>query len=226
MNVMIPSRIARPRLCCSARAAFTLTEILVAVAIISVLAVILMPATRNATQHANASRSLANLRQIGVLMGSWLGDQDQMYPYTQGPSLGTGNTVWANALLPYLGESSSDSLKKVFICPAETKHSGISDYAANNHILVESSGKQVRSASIPKPSQVAILVTGKLSLGGGAYQGYWSMDAITYVSNPKSTGRTPAARLAGKVGLLFADGHVEQMAPEDVETNRATIFKP
>jgi len=58
------------------RAAFTLIELLVTVAIISLLAALLLPALKSAKETANRAVCINNLRQIGLGMFTFAGDND------------------------------------------------------------------------------------------------------------------------------------------------------
>lgn len=62
------------------RRAFTLIEVLVVIAIITILAAILIPSLNSALEAARATQDLNNLRQIGSLMQSYLNDKDQVLP--------------------------------------------------------------------------------------------------------------------------------------------------
>ena len=60
---------------------FSLVELLVLLAILSVLAAVLMPVMARAREHAGASTCLSNLRQIGTAIQMYSQDYDNYMPY-------------------------------------------------------------------------------------------------------------------------------------------------
>ena len=92
-----------------ARRAFTLVELLVAVAVIGVLVALLLPAVQSAREAARRSQCINNLRQIGIATMHFesvnrrlpKGDWRQRTASTGVDSLGT----WISLTLPYLEES-------------------------------------------------------------------------------------------------------------------------
>jgi prepilin-type N-terminal cleavage/methylation domain-containing protein/prepilin-type processing-associated H-X9-DG protein len=62
------------------RLGFTLVELLVVIAIVALLAVLLFPAVNGLRERAQATKCLSNLRQLGVVLTTYLGDHDQTMP--------------------------------------------------------------------------------------------------------------------------------------------------
>ena len=65
----------------AAQKAFTLTELLIAVAIIGVLASLLLPMMRSMANQAKVVRCIGNLQQMASALGSYAGDHQGAWPY-------------------------------------------------------------------------------------------------------------------------------------------------
>ena len=94
------------------RYAFTLIELLVVIAIISILAAILFPVFARAKLAAKKTTDLSNLRQLGLAMLMYAGDNDDCVPIVRtanDPSdYWTANILnWKDGIYPYVKSGGS-----------------------------------------------------------------------------------------------------------------------
>ena len=86
-------------------AGLTLVELLVVVAIITILAALLLGAAGKVRAQAHGARCLSNLRQMGMAFQMYANENDERIPYPNA-SYGGNNAnpqlCWFNALDPYL----------------------------------------------------------------------------------------------------------------------------
>lgn len=105
-----PHRIGRHR------AALTLTELLIAIALLSVLAVLLMSVTAKIRDKSKAAHCLQNMRQIGVAANLYFSDSSQLIPLQPN----TSSIGWLHALAPYLNLVPNETLDApVLRCPSQ-----------------------------------------------------------------------------------------------------------
>lgn len=90
---------------------FTLIELLLVIAIISILTAILLPALKNAKESAKGVECLGNLRQCGVAIGMYANDYNSQFQILRS---GVGGYSWSIALIngDYIGAN-----KNVMVCP-------------------------------------------------------------------------------------------------------------
>jgi len=107
--------------------AFTLIEILVVIAIISILAAILFPVFAQAREKARATACLSNTKQIGLGLLQYVQDYDERVffrsstsstPYNTRagvtvPSTASNPERWWNMVMPYIKSN------QVFTCPSD-----------------------------------------------------------------------------------------------------------
>jgi prepilin-type N-terminal cleavage/methylation domain-containing protein/prepilin-type processing-associated H-X9-DG protein len=106
---------------------FTLTELLVVVAILAILAAIAIPFTSKAIDSSQRATCVTQLRQIGVATGSYLADNNNRLPgpiHANGqlPNYRSGSTAQIfSCLHTYLGLPSTNqwtAIPKKLCCPA------------------------------------------------------------------------------------------------------------
>ena len=91
----------------ASRQGFTLIELLVVISIIALLIGILLPTLAAARRNALASRSLSNIRQMGIALAAYNSEHNQFYPKHSSPSSGpwpgyANRPRWADYLYQYV----------------------------------------------------------------------------------------------------------------------------
>lgn len=94
---------------------FTLVELLIVIAIISMLMGMLLPAVSRAKEKAKETSCLNNLRQTNVLIAGYEVDYSGVYPPAACLGSWGGRSGWMGVI------AKDDSDKKCFICPNEKR---------------------------------------------------------------------------------------------------------
>lgn len=214
--------------CHSGRMAFTLIELLAALTVIAVLALLGAGAFKKAREAGQRTQCVSNLRQLGLATHLYLADHNRHFFHyveatpdgplwyfgLEGKSEGREGSRELDQtrapLYPYIQQVGG-----VEVCPSfpydsalwKPKFKGAS-YGYGFNILL--SGKT--AAALDRPSQVIVF-------GDCAQVNTFQPPASS--KNPmleefymiESTFKTVHFRHGGKANFLFADGHVEALAP-------------
>ena len=165
--------------------AFTLIELIVAIAVILVLAAIILPVSSHVIQNSKAAACTSNLRQLGAALNLYLGEHKQiMPPLEEGRASTTDNVpVIDNTLNAYVPDP------RVFACPADTE--GIAAATGTSYAWnISLDGQSAADLTFLQPSGPNIGQDSEIPILGD------------------KEGFHPYA--LNKVNLLYADGHVSQ----------------
>ncbi|HEX8236383.1 MAG TPA: DUF1559 domain-containing protein [Abditibacteriaceae bacterium] len=197
--------------------AFTLIEVIVVLAIISLLAALLFPAFLTARGKARQVMCASNLRQIGLGIAMYAQDYDGLFPHAVDPSDRAAPGGWAvfpefavsipsiglvhEVLQPYVPS------RQIFACPADK---GIAVHEFSGAILnafptsyekfgtsyyyrTEIAARRASEASFQTPASLNVLFDGA---------GRWHGTLLP---------------LASRYNVLFADGHVKNLSWEQID---------
>jgi len=118
-------------------AAFTLIELLVVIAIIAILAALMLPSLFQAKSAARSMACKNNLRQYGIALSSYVGDQGHYPVYNFDPTDAEGKIqeYWHDRLLPYIGADWAE--KSPFKC---SDYNGVTLLGNDNAVALGSYG--------------------------------------------------------------------------------------
>lgn len=169
--------------------AFTLVELLIVLAVIAILAGLLLPAVSRATETARATACLSNLRQIGLALQMYSGENRNRLPvlfdkrYSEDPvALSNQLQTVDQVLAPYLGNL------QVLRCPSDREdwfgRTG-SSYSWNS-LLNGQNSTQLKVLGLP-----------------------FKAHEIPVFFDKEGFHRARGARKA--VNYLYADGHIKNL---------------
>src|SRR5262245_44140281 len=194
--------------------AFTLIELLIAIAIIGILAAILVPALTSALERAKVTKDLSNLRQIGTATQVYMNDNNGVFP-------GSATATWMSQLelnQKYL--SAWRVLESPFDKRPTSESGGASamiSYGINANI--HPSGVSISADKITKPVTFIVFAPAQKSGTTVSFQGVGTspgpsgqgVTVLANASNPGGTATGGTSNSRAKINALCADWHVDTM---------------
>ncbi len=199
--------------------AFSLTELLVTLALVTILALIVIPVGRQAAMISQRSKCAGHLRQVGALMFLYLNDHQGVFPPganvrydANGERAGTD--YWPDYLVRHAGLQDY----RTFVCPAVDKtkvhpdllksRGGLAytSYGYNRYGVgsgASDTHRPARFSTIDEPGKLLIALD--FEAPTQPYVGWY----LAARSRAGEDWNSYADRHGGRVNVLFGDGHVE-----------------
>jgi type II secretory pathway pseudopilin PulG len=191
-------------------AAFTFTEMIVFLGIIAIMMSITYPVYTSISNRAKATKDLSNLRQIGILMQTYLNDKDGILPaINAAPGIGTNAMP---VIYPkYVGS------RRVFQSPfdkraaAETDSAPVS-YGINQNMYTASPGIAGNMTKVVSPSATILMAPNYNGDPGLSTSWTGVATAVPNLAAGGGAGMTIGPQRNGtQIDALFCDLHAETM---------------
>jgi prepilin-type N-terminal cleavage/methylation domain-containing protein len=193
--------------------AFTLIELLVVIGVIAILFALAIPAFTAALDRAKATKDHSNLRQIAMATQLYMNDNSNVFP-------GSTTATWASQLelnRKYL------SVWRILESPFDNRPTSEDATAAVSYGInanIHPGGVAISADKITKPTVFIVFAPAQksgttVSFQGAGNSGGPAGQGVTVLANASNPGGTPTGGTnskRAKIGAVFADWHVENMA--------------
>jgi len=213
------------------RHAFTLTEILVVLGILVILAAIAFPLAKRTIDSGNQTKCISNLRQISVASASYSADNAGQWPRNS-----TGKSVYITDIIPYFGQiphtKTGNFKQSPLFCPATTPQSDRRDGTYNfsgfyvlpyKNPITQETGSYALSYAQNTYAQESTIIPRRISVENPSkmmlYMDY-SDHYLVSLGGVKAANRreTLMNRHAGKVNVAYVDGSLGSISYDDIPT--------
>ena len=191
--------------------AFTLTEVLLVIGMLALVAMLLFPVVGQMRAESRKVQCLGNLRQMGALFALYAADHGASLPMARRDYTDANGTpqveVWFRRLFPYAGGSSRDADHKWLNCPARNasepfNYTYAMERSAGSDTL-DHTGAPVKLADLQQNLHLGVPVDGQRWL---LMDGVWYFIDHTKGLNALSGAHyTPAFRHRKRLNVLLAN---------------------
>jgi prepilin-type processing-associated H-X9-DG protein/prepilin-type N-terminal cleavage/methylation domain-containing protein len=191
---------------------FSLVELLVVIAVITLLAGLLMPALGRAKQSARGIQCTSQMRQIGLAVRLYAEENDDLFPRSQHSAFTHGQFPWGRAIAGQVGQplgSWTNLLNGLYRCPCDRRKTPWS-YGQNVYFELDPASDDYtgspqtwrRMAAVPLPSATIVHAENDTA-ADHIMPHFWQSapDAAEVAQN----------RHRNKSNYSFVDGHAEAL---------------
>lgn len=221
-----------PRTRPHSHAAFTMLELLAAIAILAILASLVIPFVSDMTEKSRSTKCLGNMRQIGAALTMYAADNDGHNP----PLVdGSGKDWDQGAIFPYLtartNSNGSQRQNTVFICPSAVYtgfgNSDLSRTYASTETMIGRDANGDKDYTVPTKRLGYTSLSGTLILFDGKQNGAnrycrqvasWGEASGDLTADPNASTTYIDYRHDKAFNGLFADGHAETIKRSNAPT--------
>lgn len=213
------------------RYGFSLTELLVTLAVVAVVLALLLPGLSRTRRGALESRCVSNLRQLGAALHLYASENQQRLPEAHETLEGGASRYWqvclqysdpsnahSRGILPNENRANIKEIVTVYHCPANPHRVG--RWGSPNYAMNRAVGGS-RLANIPHPHQIVLLadagVRGDIQQDPRVGPDKWlcyGTDAVGTFEWQRSVNFD--VHSGRRANFLFIDGHVEGVARDEV----------
>ena len=206
---------------------FTLTEMLVTIAVIVLVAAIAFSGGRSAINSARSAEAVSNLKQTGVILANYVADNNNHLPLSSG-DWANGEVSWFQPNLAiYAGLTLDWSkpyfLPNIFYDPSlgKGRQHPFGSFGINASIVLDRTtclqklnhDKGRPLISIPNPSHKVIYCSAKEA----NWDSSWLVNGDRFANIGWQPNEGPDVRYGGMTGALFLDGHVEKLDVKNMD---------
>lgn len=203
---------------------FTLTELLIVISIIVILAGLLLPALNKAREKARSIACINTVKTYGLAYRNYADDNNDYLTLPCGPNSNVedpwknGRQLWyfAYFLGGYLGLhgiSNTYNVQDKFKCPSMKKNEP--NIASNWCYTQEAASAPKKSSLFKRPSATIFFLD---YLGRNFYYD------VTYFNDSRAGQSAAYSRHGGAVNALFPDGHVTRLSRGEILVGWVTLL--